>query len=75
MVRAAAKNFKSVLVVVDPNDYGKIVETLKKKSASEDLRQALAAKAFNHLSFYDAQIAKYLGHEQFPQELALREEN
>ena len=71
MVRAAAKNFKSVLVVVDPNDYGKIVETLKKKSASEDLRQALAAKAFNHLSFYDAQIAKYLGHEQFPQELAL----
>jgi phosphoribosylaminoimidazolecarboxamide formyltransferase/IMP cyclohydrolase len=71
MVRAAAKNFKSVLVVVDPNDYEKIVETLKKNSANDYLRQALAAKAFNHLSFYDAQIAKYLSREQFPQELAL----
>ena len=59
MVRAAAKNFKNVFVVVDPNDYEKVVETLKKKNDNDDLKQALAAKAFNHLSFYDAQIAKY----------------
>lgn len=71
MVRAAAKNFKSVLVVVDPRDYEKVVEALKRKSDDQDLKQALAAKAFNHLSFYDAQIAKYLSREQFPEELAL----
>lgn len=71
MVRAAAKNFNSVLVVTDPNDYGKIVEVLNNKSTDQNLRQALAAKAFNHLSFYDSQIAKFLSSEQFPQELAL----
>jgi len=71
MVRAAAKNFKSVLVVVDPNDYSKVTEALKNNSDNASLRQALAAKAFNHLSFYDAQIAKYFSREQFPQELAL----
>lgn len=71
MVRAAAKNFKSVLVVVDPNDYEKVVETLKKKTDDQNLKQSLAAKAFNHLSFYDAQIARYLSHEQFPQEVTL----
>jgi phosphoribosylaminoimidazolecarboxamide formyltransferase/IMP cyclohydrolase len=71
MVRAAAKNFKSVLVIVDPGDYEKVVETLKKNSNDQDLRQALAAKAFNHLSFYDTQIAKYLSREQFPKEVTL----
>jgi phosphoribosylaminoimidazolecarboxamide formyltransferase/IMP cyclohydrolase len=72
MVRAAAKNFKNVLVVVDPNDYGKALEVLNNKSGDlRNLRQALAAKAFNHLSFYDSQIGKYLSHEQFPKELAI----
>jgi len=71
MVRAAAKNFKSVWVVVDPSDYKKVIEALKKNSDNDGLKQALAAKAFNHLSFYDAQIAKYLSREQFPEELAL----
>ena len=71
MIRAAAKNFKSVYVVVDPNDYGNIVEALNKKSDDLVLKKALAAKAFNHLSFYDAQIAKFLSDEQFPGEIAL----
>ncbi len=71
MVRAAAKNFKSVFVVTDPSDYEKVIDALKKNSGNDDLKQALAAKAFNHLSFYDAQIAKYLSREQFPQELSL----
>jgi phosphoribosylaminoimidazolecarboxamide formyltransferase / IMP cyclohydrolase len=71
MVRAAAKNFKSVLVVVDPSDYAKVVEVLGKNSDDLELKQALAAKAFNHLSFYDSQIAKYLSREQFPEELAI----
>lgn len=71
MVRAAAKNFNSVYVVVDPNDYVKVVEVLGKNPNDLNLRKALAAKAFNHLSFYDSQIGKYLGDEQFPQELAI----
>jgi len=71
MVRAAAKNFKNVLVVVDPRDYASVAEALQTDSASQDLRQALAAKAFDHLSFYDAQIARHLRRDQFPKEMAL----
>jgi phosphoribosylaminoimidazolecarboxamide formyltransferase/IMP cyclohydrolase len=71
MVRAGAKNYKNVFVVVDPNDYERIVDALKKNSNDLNLKQSLSAKAFNHLSFYDSQIAKFLSSEQFPQELAL----
>lgn len=71
MVRAAAKNFKNVLVVVDPNDYESVTKALEANSVSDELRQRLAAKALGHLSFYDAQIARYLRKEQFPQEIAL----
>ncbi len=71
MVRAAAKNFKNVLVVVDPDDYGRVAEALETGTLSSELRQALAARAFGHLSFYDAQIAQYLNREQFPKEIAL----
>lgn len=71
MVRAAAKNFKNVLVVVDPQDYQIVGEALQRNSVSESLRQSLAAKAFDHLSFYDAQIARHLRAEQFPKEIVL----
>lgn len=71
MLRAAAKNFKNVLAVVDPKDYEIVIKALKANSVRDELRQSLAAKTFRHLSFYDAQIAKYLSHEQFPEELAL----
>jgi phosphoribosylaminoimidazolecarboxamide formyltransferase / IMP cyclohydrolase len=66
MIRSAAKNFKHILVVVDPSDYGEIVEYLHKKVIPEKIRRGLAAKAFGHLSFYDAQITRYLGHELLP---------
>ncbi len=69
MVRSAAKNHQNVLVVVDPSDYEKVSEALKKNSVSRKLRQELAAKAFAHLSFYDSQIARFLSREQFPREL------
>ncbi|MEK7165717.1 MAG: bifunctional phosphoribosylaminoimidazolecarboxamide formyltransferase/IMP cyclohydrolase [Patescibacteria group bacterium] len=71
MVRAAAKNFKNVLVIVDPNDYGSVTGALEAGSVDDKLRQDLAAKAFDHLSFYDAQIARHLRSEQFPAEIAL----
>jgi phosphoribosylaminoimidazolecarboxamide formyltransferase / IMP cyclohydrolase len=62
MIRAAAKNFPSVWVVVDPSDYQTVLEKLQ----SEDLetRQRLAFKAFSHTASYDAAITQYLGENQ-----------
>lgn len=71
MVRAAAKNFKNVLVVTDPSDYERVAEALETNQATEKLRQELAAKAFAHLAYYDSQIAAYLRKNFFPQELTL----
>src|SRR4051812_2746278 len=53
MVRAAAKNFAHVGVVVDPADYEKILTELKEKnSLSNETRFALAQKAFRHTAQY-----------------------
>lgn len=71
MVRAAAKNFKNVLVVIDPGDYQRVAEALEKGQVTDELRQELAAKAFTHLSFYDSQVARYLNREAFPLEVTL----
>jgi len=71
MVRAAAKNFKNVLVVVDSKDYNDVSNLLTKKEIDMQFRQKLAAKAFSHLSFYDSQIARYLNKENFPSLLTL----
>lgn len=71
MVRSAAKNFHNVLVVVDPKDYQVVAEEYKKNSISIKFRQKLAAKAFDHLSFYDAQIAQYLRDDQEPEEITM----
>ncbi|MDP3998841.1 MAG: bifunctional phosphoribosylaminoimidazolecarboxamide formyltransferase/IMP cyclohydrolase [bacterium] len=72
MVRAAAKNFGNVLVVVDPWDYPKLIKALKADKVTDKMRKELAAKAFAHLSFYDSQIARFLGKGQlFPKELTI----
>lgn len=63
MIRAAAKNFPAVLVVVDPSDYDWIATQLIDDglaSFTVDQRRALAAKAFGHVSAYDAVIQQYL---------------
>lgn len=64
MVRAAAKNFQNVLIVTDPNDYGKILDSLKNGDLTNDERQKLSVKAFKHTSEYDSYIYKYLEHEK-----------
>ncbi len=71
MVRAAAKNHESVLVVIDPNDYHMVIKLLHSRKVTDVFRRWLAGKAFHHLSFYDAQVAGYLSHELFPQEHTL----
>ena len=60
MLRAAAKNFPSVVVVVDPSDYSWIAEKLAGDGLSHEERRALAAKAFRHVSLYDAAVTGYL---------------
>ena len=62
MIRAAAKNFPGVLVVVDPADYGWVAERLAggPSSISLEERQRLAQKAFQHVASYDTAIARYL---------------
>lgn len=61
LLRAAAKNFKRVTVVCDPMDYGLVLKDLKENGAvSDQLRQALALKAFNHTRDYDMAISDYL---------------
>jgi phosphoribosylaminoimidazolecarboxamide formyltransferase/IMP cyclohydrolase len=65
MVRAAAKNFAGVAVVVDPADYRQVLAALEAEEAGvgvvpEALRRRLAVKAFRHTQRYDADIAEWL---------------
>ena len=57
MVRAAAKNHRHVGVVVDPVDYGTVLDELEKDGVlREETRVALAIRAFAHTAAYDAAI-------------------
>ena len=60
MLRAAAKNFPSVAVVVDPADYGWVADALAGGGLDQEQRRGLAAKAFQHVAVYDAAVADYL---------------
>ena len=66
MVRSAAKNNLYVGVVVEPNDYEKILEEIKDNDGSLtlDTRRNLAAKAFSHTANYDSAISDYLNRNQ-----------
>ena len=60
MLRAAAKNYKFVTVIVDPKDYNTIIDELENKGeVSYKTREYLAAKVFQHKSNYDALISHY----------------
>lgn len=77
MLRAAAKNHESVLVVVDPADYPLVLKELDTHQGGSDAatRARLAAKAFAHTAAYDSVVAAYLasreGEPQFPATLSL----
>jgi phosphoribosylaminoimidazolecarboxamide formyltransferase / IMP cyclohydrolase len=60
MVRSAAKNYKSVTVVVDPSDYDEVSKELESNTnISDSLKLNLASKAFLYVARYDALIANY----------------
>ncbi|MBI4236619.1 MAG: bifunctional phosphoribosylaminoimidazolecarboxamide formyltransferase/IMP cyclohydrolase [Chloroflexi bacterium] len=60
LLRAAAKNFPSVLVLVDPADYGPVLEMLRQGGVPLGERRRLARLAFQHVATYDTAIAQYL---------------
>jgi phosphoribosylaminoimidazolecarboxamide formyltransferase/IMP cyclohydrolase len=73
MIRAAAKNFPHVLVVVDPADYERVLGLLRAGVVPLEERRRLALKAFQHVASYDTAIAQYLRAEEeaLPEQLTL----
>ena len=74
MLRSAAKNFASVMAVVDPADYAAVLEALRTKRDATTLRRALARKVFDHTAAYDGAIAAWLAAQdgdRFPERLSL----
>jgi phosphoribosylaminoimidazolecarboxamide formyltransferase/IMP cyclohydrolase len=71
MIRSAAKNFSSVLVVVDPGDYDAILQKLRQGNIDSEYRKWLAQKAFQHVALYDTAISQYLNEEAFPEEMTI----
>lgn len=77
MIRAAAKNFPSVVIMVDPRDYDEVLgQWAETGNVKPELRQRLAAKAYQHTATYDTYISRYLrgDEDQFPEQqtIALR---
>jgi phosphoribosylaminoimidazolecarboxamide formyltransferase/IMP cyclohydrolase len=60
MVRAAAKNHRHVLVVVNPGRYQEVLEAIRQGEPESSLRLSLAQEAFAHTQAYDAAITAYL---------------
>ncbi|OTA15514.1 bifunctional phosphoribosylaminoimidazolecarboxamide formyltransferase/IMP cyclohydrolase [Xenorhabdus vietnamensis] len=63
MVRSAAKNHKDVTIVVNSQDYDKIIKEMdnNQNSLTQSTRFNLAIKAFEHTAAYDSMIANYFG--------------
>ena len=82
LIRAAAKNYKDVLIVPSQKDYSFIAELLKNKKGTSDIedRRYLATRAFQVTSHYDTQIFNYFNkeslvnyfHESSPKDFDLR---
>lgn len=75
MIRAAAKNYNDVTVVIDPKDYNLVLaELIKEGETSFNTREYLASKVFSYTSYYDSLISNYfnqLANVKFPDYLTL----
>jgi len=73
MLRASAKNFPDVIVVVDPADYDIILKKLEQGDLDLDSRKKLAQKAFQHVASYDTAISQYLSLDEagLPEEMTI----
>ncbi|KAI7898436.1 phosphoribosylaminoimidazolecarboxamide formyltransferase/IMP cyclohydrolase [Cokeromyces recurvatus] len=70
LLRAAAKNHARVSILSDPNDYSKVINELKDGEITQETRNMLALKAFNHTADYDTAISDYFRH-QYAQNIAM----
>lgn len=67
LIRAAAKNFKDVIVLVRPEDYAPVMQEWSETgNVSLATRQRLAVVAFQYIASYDAAIATYLSQQYTP---------
>lgn len=71
MIRAAAKNFPYLSVLVSSDDYNDFCHHFENRSLSFDYRKQMAQKAFAHVSAYDALVANYLNDTAYPEVLNL----
>ncbi|MFX1283796.1 MAG: bifunctional phosphoribosylaminoimidazolecarboxamide formyltransferase/IMP cyclohydrolase [Promethearchaeota archaeon] len=78
LLRAAAKNFREVIVICSLNDYNSVGDAIVGDTVSLDLRKELAKKAFLYTAKYDAIISKYFvekTNDLFPSTFILNFEN
>jgi phosphoribosylaminoimidazolecarboxamide formyltransferase/IMP cyclohydrolase len=69
MVRAAAKNHRSVAVVVDPGSYGEVLDAVRRGGYELAERKRLAAGAFALTAAYDAAVASWFGGAYAPDDI------
>lgn len=60
MIRAAAKNYQDVAVIVDPKDYDKVLSELENGGVTLETKKYLQYKVFAHTAVYDSLISNYL---------------
>ena len=60
MVRSAAKNFNSVIIVTDVTDFDGVIDALKNDKNTLEFRRNLMIKAYEHTAAYDSMIANYM---------------
>ena len=60
MVRSAAKNFDSVIIVTDVEDYINVIDAIENEKNTKDFRMQMMIKAYEHTAAYDSMIANYM---------------
>jgi phosphoribosylaminoimidazolecarboxamide formyltransferase/IMP cyclohydrolase len=74
MIRSAAKNHKYVNIVVDNNDFDRVLAEMDNGGTELETRIDLARKAYSHTGVYDSIIANYFNSKlgvKFPEEIAI----
>ncbi len=72
MVRAAAKNHEGVGIVVDPDDYERVLAELDEGGLTAETRRELAGQAFKHTAAYDTMVAAWFQRDEaFPEQLGM----
>ena len=60
MVRSAAKNFDSVIIVTNVEDYDEVIDAIENEKNTKEFRRGYMIKAYEHTAAYDSMIANYM---------------